>query len=232
MNEPIRSLLLQLRSHVLSDIEGSLPLWGRLQLWKSMFLQFGDEASMRRSCMALYVCDALLTRWEKAGMPGNYHTLPRTLCELTRHFLGGVISKSGIDVLSNDYSVINEDCMCHCNWAVYGNIVFLYYGSRHLLFRAVDDDDDTYSKLQLYARCDSSEVTRRPTEDDFNEPSLWDTFYVASLVATDESQRQGTETEADSRRRFWLNWLDDVVPCFCGEISEARKLASVYLLRE
>jgi immunity protein Imm5 of predicted polymorphic toxin system len=224
MNTSLQAKLSELRVYVSSSADGDLPLWGRLQLWKSMRAYYGKEASLRRSYMAIYTCDRLLPRWERADIPQQYLALPRTVCAIARHFLAGIVSKRSVVALSGDYSRINEDCISQCNWEQRGNVVFLYYGAYYLLLRVINRDDAMYKRRGLYSECESSDVSLRPKEDDYADPSLWDTYYVASLVSAEDAGRVELN-ENEARRQFWTNWLDDVVPRFCGDIDDARKLA-------
>jgi hypothetical protein len=227
----LSSLRQDLRAHVVADPRGDLPLWGRLKLWRAMRAEFGKESSLRRSCLALYVCQGLLPRWEQAQMPRPYREFPQTVCELARQHLREMISKRALDVLVTEYAQLDQYAMCVCDWEQKGDAVSLFQGSRWVLDRAVDEDDETYRRKELYADCDSDDASDWPTEELWGESYLWDIHFVGSILAANGVPGLDHSDNA-ARRRYWLHWLDEVLPLFLEEIQQARSLAQLGELKE
>lgn len=221
-----------LRAHVLADSRGDLPLWGRLKLWRAMRAQFGEESSLRRSCLALYVCQGLLPKWEQAQMPRPYREFPQTVCELARQHLREMISKRSLEALVIEYAQLDQYAACVCDWEQKGDAVSLFQGSRWVLDRAVDQDDAAYQLMELYAHCDSEDASNWPTEELWGEPYLWDIHFVGSLLAANGAYWEQDRCDNAARRRYWLHWLDEVLPLFLDDIQQARRLAQLGELKE
>jgi hypothetical protein len=115
--------------------------------------------------------------------------------------------------------------MCACDWEQRGDAVFLYQGSRFVVMRAVDEDDVTYRRKELYADCDSDDASHWPTEELWGESYLWDIHFVGSLLAASGAYWEQDRCDNTARRRYWLHWLDEVLPLFLEDIHQARTLA-------
>lgn len=132
-----------------------------------------------------------------------------------------------MSALRMDYTIIDEDVVCACDCESNGDAVFLYHGSRFVLFRVLGEDDATYDKHDLYSKCEANVESQRPTEELFGESYLWDVHFVGSIIAANGAYWEVDRCDNEARRRYWLRWLDETLPVFLGDIRQARIRASL-----
>jgi hypothetical protein len=223
----LRDTLRQMRRYVASNASGELPMWWRLRLWDAMKKHFGDESSLRRSFLALHVCRELLSYWDKADMPTKYRDLPRTVFEMARHMLLGIVSKSTLELLCSDCFRVFEDCITQCGWNEKGDVVFVYLGSRYVVLRVLERDDELYGDDGLYEASLARDVATRPTEEYLGEPEFWDVHFVGSIIAAKGACWERDRCDNELRRQFWVRWLEETLPGFLGDFDAARTKAAL-----
>ena len=223
--KPLPRILRGVRKRILSDEHGDLPLWWRLRLWQAMNERFPDDGALRRSCLALHLCYEVLPAWDRAQMPVEYAALPRTMVEIARGYLLGVLSNRTVEAANADYIAMNQDIICAGDWEQRGDAVFVYQGSHFVVFRVLDQDDELYDRHNLYQDCWADDEAVRPTEIYLGDDIFWDVHFVASMLASNGAHWEPERCDNELRRKFWLGWLDETLPQFLGDSKVAKAAA-------
>jgi len=182
---------------------------------------FADEAEARRSFLAMYVFDTLQPLWNKANIPLNYRIVPELHSFLARSYLLGVTSQNTIELACGDWGKSYEEFSCKCDAEQYGSVVYFYDAGNYLMLRCMGRDDSYYNHFDLFSDALSDDVTQRPTEFNFGGTDVWDVHFLGSVLVSGVLW-QPDYNNPSLRRQYWVNWIENILPLFTGDINTAR----------
>lgn len=209
-----------MKQHVSESVDGDLPLWWRLRLWVRMKEAFGEESEVRRTLLAFYVFDRLIPAWRQANASLRFRLIPDLHNYLARsHFLG-FSSRDTLEAASKDWGRSYEEFVCSVNWDKHDARFYVYDAGHFLLLRCRGEDDAYYSHWGLISRAFDDE--NMPTELSLGDSYIWDVHFVGAMLAASGAPWQADICNPELRRRYWINWIENIVPLFTGDISAAR----------
>lgn len=221
-------LLQQMRSSVTTSKRGHLLLGWRLKLWRQMKEVFADSSFRRNVLLYKTVSDALRLWGPNALIlecPADWSTeylpLPPRIASLLRSMLA-------------DQAPVAEEILKSCrtmmgfhdhlvDFFTEPNVSCVALEFEAVWWRVGGFDDDMYTERGWYARIEHD--SQIETIDDLNSVGELDWaeshFWASELAAYEQTGRKKEDPEA--RRRFWLRWIDEWLPCVLGTTEEVKK---------